>query len=192
MHVRGVPGLSVVHRAGRRPCWSTGAWVGAGWVYRVGNTGTYPATALSPTGTLTAKRAPEAPARGLEWVVRVGWATPSRDPVSRYPGTSGDHPVPGPGRSPCRGPPCHLLEQKVTFDLIPYKVSQNREVSTKSVEKACHGPYSQNAVQMSPLDFLGFPYSVAFSPKELMGRFDPYTHVYCQNDEVSPDVHGYM
>ena len=50
-------------------------------------------------------------------------------------------------------------------------------------------PIFKNGSQKSPLDFLRFPHSGAFSHKELMGHFDPLTEVYCQNDEVSPDVH---
>ena len=72
------------------------------------------------------------------------------------------------------------------------KVSQNDEVSPKSLEKACHSPYFQNGLQKSALDFLRFPFGPAFSPKELMGRFDPYPGLKCQNDEVSPDVHTYV
>ena len=51
------------------------------------------------------------------------------------------------------------------------KHSQNGEVSPKSVEKACHSPYFQKAVKNSPLDFLRFPFPVAFSHKELMVPF---------------------
>ena len=57
------------------------------------------------------------------------------------------------------------------FDLISVKFSQNDEVSPKSVEKASVSPYFQNGLQISPLDFLGFPFSPAFSCKELMGLF---------------------
>ena len=78
------------------------------------------------------------------------------------------------------------------FDLISQVYCQNDEVSLKSVHKACHSPYIQKRVQKSPLGFLGFPLFVAFSHKELMGRFDPYPYIKCQNGEVSPDVHtGY-
>ena len=113
--------------------------------------------------------------------MRAGWAGPGTTPA-------------GPGR-PTRGPPCtrtlrcRLLANKARFHDIFYKVSQNRRVSLKSVEKACHSPYFPKRSQKSPLDFLRFPFCVAFSHKELMGRFDPYSVVYCQNDEVSPDVH---
>ena len=47
-------------------------------------------------------------------------------------------------------------------------------------------PIIQNGVQKSPLDFLGFLFSVAFSHKELMVPFERTLALYCQNDEVSP------
>ena len=61
---------------------------------------------------------------------------------------------------------------RARFDLFPEKLSQNRVVSLKYVQKAYHSPYFQNGYQKSPLDFLGFPILPAFSPKELMGHFD--------------------
>ena len=67
-----------------------------------------------------------------------------------------------------------------------YKVSQNSEVSPKYVNKASLSPYIQNGSQKSPLGILGFPYSLAFSHKELMTLFWAYGQLYCQNDEVSP------
>ena len=69
------------------------------------------------------------------------------------------------------------------------KVSQNGRVSLKSVNKACHSPYSQNAAENSPLGILRFLIFAAFSHKELMGHFDASRVVYCQTDEVSPSVH---
>ena len=63
-------------------------------------------------------------------------------------------------------------EKKARFQVILLKVSQNPKVSPKYVEKACHSPCVQNGLQMSPLDFLGFSISPAFSHKELMGLFD--------------------
>ena len=43
---------------------------------------------------------------------------------------------------------------------------------------------------MSPLEILRFTISPAFSHKELMGHFEASLGLYCQNDEVSLDVHG--
>ena len=92
----------------------------------------------------------------------------------------GQVPTPaGPGRSPAvpslvpaRAPrKCRLLANKPRYNLILLKVSQNSEVSTKYVNKACHSPYIQNGSQKSPLEILRFPILTAFSHKELMGLF---------------------
>ena len=73
---------------------------------------------------------------------------------------------------PCTGPlDARLLANKARIDLILLKVSHFRVVSARSVEKACHSPHFQNEARNSPLEILGFPYSVAFSHKELMGLF---------------------
>ena len=69
---------------------------------------------------------------------------------------------------------------------ISYKVSQNGQVSPEFDQKACHSPYLQNGLQISPLEILRFPFLLAFSCKELMGHFGRVSEVYCQNDEVSP------
>ena len=159
-------------------------WV-PGWVYRVGrgrgNTGTQPA--LLGERLVTAKRAPEAPTRGWSgWSLSSGARTAPGPPLRGPVGTpAGSLPVlalfsPGPASWPIRA----------RFDLISYILSQNGQVSPKYVEKASISPCFQNWVQKSPLEILGFPYSGAFSHKELMGLFDPVDHVYCQNDEVSP------
>ena len=98
----------------------------------------------------------------------------------------------GPGQ-PTRGPPCtqdpwNAASWPIGARLGSYfsKVSQNRQVSPKLVNKASHTPYFQNGSQKSPLEILRFPISPAFSHKELMGQFWPYLGHYCQNDEVSP------
>ena len=127
---------------------------------------------------------------GLEWVVWGGWATPSRT----YPGASA-HPASGPPRQAGARSLRSLSGGwapraiRARFTVISCKVSQNDEVSPNLVEKASHSPCFQNGLQKSPLDFPRFPYSTAFSHKELMGCFRPNGGVYCQNDEVSPDVH---
>ena len=66
---------------------------------------------------------------------------------------------------------CRLWPNKARFHDISCKVSQKARVSSKSVEKACHSPYIQNGLEKSPLDFLRFLFSSAFSHKELMGCF---------------------
>ena len=62
-------------------------------------------------------------------------------------------------------------------------------MSPENVNKAYHSPYFQNGSQKSALEFLRFPFLVAFSHKELIGLFWPDHGLYCQNDEVSPNVH---
>ena len=82
----------------------------------------------------------------------------------------------GPGQAPVPslvlGPlKCRLWANKARFKVIFSKVSQNREVSSVFVEKACHSPCFQNGCQKSPLEILRFPKMPAFSHKELMGCF---------------------
>ena len=79
----------------------------------------------------------------------------------------------GPLRCIWASPRANAASQPIRarFDLISWKLSQNRVVSPKMSEKACHSPYSQNAAQKSPLEFLRFPYFLAFSHKELMVPF---------------------
>ena len=60
---------------------------------------------------------------------------------------------------------------RARFDDISWKLSQNHEVSPKYVEKACHSPYFQNELRMSPLGILRFLFSLAFSHKELMAHY---------------------
>ena len=115
------------------------------------------------SGVLTAKRAPEA-LQGLEWVVSM------QRPVRPHP------PLRGPVGA-C-SPSLVLLEQtpaswpiRARCDLFYVKLSQNRVVSPKYVKKAYHSPCFQKPAQKSPLDFLGFPFSTAFSHKELMVLF---------------------
>ena len=99
---------------------------------------------------------------------------------------------PSGARSVPAGPPCTWCPLPASWPIVArfhdilLKVSQNTEVSPKSVQKACHSPYSQKRSKNSPLEILRFPLSGAFSHKELMGYFDHYLGLYCQNDEVSP------
>ena len=116
-------------------------WV-PGWVYRVGipggtwegYTGTQPC--CSGRG-VPSEAGPGRPCRGLEW---VGYS-----PGARTEAVGGYIPTLR-ARSGSVSPPwdipldCRLLAKGARFHLIFYKVSQNREVSPKSVEKACHSP----------------------------------------------------
>ena len=60
---------------------------------------------------------------------------------------------------------------RARFDLISQEVSQNGQVSPEKRKKACHSPYIQNGLEISPLDFLRFPFWPAFSHKELLVPF---------------------
>ena len=115
-----------------------------------------------------AERAPEAPSGGWS-----GWGLGSDVTVGGDgPGTTlrarSAHPVGLPVPGPCECPP---RANKARFDLYFSKVSQNREVSPKSRHKASHSPYFQNGPGKSPLEIPRFPFSPAFSHKELMGLF---------------------
>ena len=61
--------------------------------------------------------------------------------------------------------------QTARFQVNSTKLSQNGRVSPKSVHEAWHTPCFQNGPQKSPLDISRFPFSLAFSHKELMGHF---------------------
>ena len=144
---------------GRVYGWGIARWV-PGWVIPVHParcSGSHPDSEAGP-GSLC---------RRLEWVVRVAGATGDG-------GGSQDHPA-GPvdalRASPCPGTLIAASQPiRARLHLISRKVSQKDEVSPKYVEKACHSPYIQKRVQMSPLEILRFPLFAAFSPKELMGH----------------------
>ena len=78
---------------------------------------------------------------------------------------------------------------RARFSLISCKVSQNPEVSPEKCEKACHSPGFQNGLRKSALEILGFPYSAAFSHKELMARFDAYSDFSVKTTKCRSDVH---
>ena len=114
---------------------TTGVWGLGGYgegLYRV------PSLLLGEVPS-TAERAPEAPARGWSgWY----WGPGAGRLLDHPPGPVGslqDPPCPGPSE-------CALLAKGARFDLISVKVSQNDEVSPKSVQKASHSPYSQKRV----------------------------------------------
>ena len=117
---------------------------------------------------MTAERAPEA-LQGLEWVVI--W----RSGALGDGGGSQDHPT-GPvgacGPSLSWDPDCRLSANRgARFRLLFYKVSQNGEVSSKYVDKACHSPCFIFRSQKSPLGIPRFPFLQPFSHKELMVPF---------------------
>ena len=96
----------------------------------------------------------------------------------------------GPGRyspAPGRGLPVSSPGSGRGRDSMPFpvKLVKTAKCHRNVMKRPVIVPKSQNGVQKSPLDFLGFTFWPAFSPKELMGHFRPYPRVYCQNDEVS-------
>ena len=146
-----------------------GDWVGtrvgiAGWVY--GGLYRVPTRLLGEV-LIPSGAGPEA-LQGLEWwgmrAGRSGLQTTHSSLPWRLPGPASLS-GPLPRANPASGP------IKARIDLISTKLSQNAEVSPKYVQKASHSPYSQNEVQKSPLGILRFPFSLAFSHKELMASF---------------------
>ena len=135
------------------------------------------------SGAPDSEAGPGSPCRGLEWVV---WgAAPARSPRTHPPGPVGSPAgsLPGSGPAPASWP---IWRDLTTFLIKLVKRTKcHRNVSIRPVIV----PNVQNGSRKSPLGFLRFPFLTAFSRKELMGRFDPHVRVYCQNDEVSPDVH---
>ena len=136
--------------------------MGTGWVAGGGNTGTQPA---ARGGVQNQRSGPRKPLQGAG----VGGFC--------SPGARSCTTPAGPGRCPL-GPSLYRTSSstaswpiRARFSVFLVVYCQNDEVSLKYVEKACLSPYFQNRVQNSPLDFLRFPFSVAFSPKELMGLF---------------------
>ena len=139
----------------------------AGWVYRVGTPPAHPASPLcSRRGPGPAERAPEGPAgawSGGSWDSDVRGRRRGRiPPCGARSGT--------PGHPPCILSECRLLATKARFRHISQKVSQNRQVSPKYVEKAYHSPCFPKPLKKSPLEIPRFPFSQAFSHKELMGH----------------------
>ena len=72
---------------------------------------------------------------------------------------------------------------------FPVKLVKTAMCHQNMLKRPVIVPILQNRSRKSPLDFLGFPFLPAFSHKELMGYFGPYSVLYCQNDEVSTVVH---
>ena len=135
--------------------------VGYGWVGTwVGYTGSLPTSVKRSTRQ---RSGPGSPCRG--WSGGLVHSAP------------GSHRPPTPLRSGARSAVCGTLPGnaaswpiRARLRSISENVSQNDQVSPKSIKKACHSPYFQNRLQKSPLEILRFLFSPAFSPKELMGH----------------------
>ena len=135
---------------------------GTGWVQGRGNTG------VQHTARGEVNPSEAGPVRLLQgaW---SGWGLSSGAPS---PGTTtpcGRARFAVPGLPHGQNPASWPITARI--DLFLWKVSQNAGVSPKYVNKACLSPYFQNGLRKSALEFLGFPFSVAFSHKELMVPF---------------------
>ena len=155
-----------------------------GWVYRVGTrVGYYRDTQPAARGEVQHQRSgPVGPAGA--GVVGAGART------YRAAGTAPGPPLRGPvdalWASPCPGP-SECRPGPIRRDSMKFlrKLVKTAECHQKCQKRPVIVPILQNGYQKSPLDFLGFPFGAAFSHKELMGHFEAYTDVHCQNDEVS-------
>ena len=152
------------------PCWSTSVlvYVRAGWVQGGLYRGTtQPARCKVPMRNCRQEQLAAA-ARGY-------WDRP-RGYMVRRRGRSCTHP-PGPV-GPMLGPPWYRTSQiaasgpiRARLTSFLSKTSQNGQVSPEYVEKAYNSPCFQNGPRKSPLGFLRFPFSSAFSHKELLTVF---------------------
>ena len=161
--------------------WYQGGYTG--WVYRVGNTGctTQPPARGGKPARQTATAGSGPTLQG--WVVWKQGGLDGRTsarPAPRY------HPA-GPVRPPEALPVPGTLPTGKGRDLtsIPIKLVKTTKCHQKVFKRPTLVPISQNGVQKSPLDFLRFTISLAFSHKELMGLIWPWVILYCQNDEVT-------
>ena len=84
---------------------------------------------------------------------------------------------------------CRLWANKGEIPCLFRKVSQNGIVSPVLVEKASRSPCFQNGSQQSPLDISRKWISPAFSHKELMAHFDPYSGNNVKMTKCRSDVH---
>ena len=130
----------------------------------------------------TAKRAPEGPAG--PW---SGWYMLQRPPEHPDPPTP--HPWCSGARFAGLGPLPASWPIRARFSQYFSKVSQNHGVSPKSMHEACHSPCFQNGLEKSALKILGFPFSLAFSHKELIGLFWPDPGVYVKTTKCRQNVH---
>ena len=142
-------------------------WVVPGWVYR-GVLPSHPATLLEEDPRSRQRSGPRRPPAGrLEWVV----CGSGRTGVRRRRRALTHHSLrSGPLRWSVPSE-CRPWANRARFNVISQKLSENGQASPKSVEKAYHSPYFQNGSRISPLGFLRFPISPAFSHKELIGPF---------------------
>ena len=136
--------------------------------YRGGYTGGVPSSPPTARGECPVQRSgPRKPCKGWSgWYGVLGRTVGGTAPETTLRARSAPAGLPVSGPSEC--PPRANIAR---FQSILSKVSQNSEVSPKSVHKACHSPYFQNGSGNPPLEILGFPFPLAFSHKELLTLF---------------------
>ena len=129
-----------------------------------------------------AKRAPEGPAQGLEWVGYASGARPG--PVPPLRGPVGTLRVP-----PCTGPslPGNAASWPIRRELrtISRKLVKTAKCRPNMSKRPVIVPIFKKRLRNSPLEILRFPLFSAFSHKELMVLFCAWDGLYGQNDEVS-------
>ena len=169
---RGDPGR-VVHDAAT--VWDGSRQVGIQGGYTGGYTGGY-ARGVLPSHRARKSHIPAKRARtALQGPGVVGIWDWTRDRRWAAPGP----PLRGPV-GPMLGPPCPgpldaaswPIRRDSTSFLI--KLVKTTKCHQKTSKRPAIVPVSQNGLKNSPLDFYRFPFSPAFSHKELMGHFEPW------------------
>ena len=138
--------------------WGMGR-VGTGWVYRVGNTGVPTQPAARARKSHTQRSGPRKPCQGAGVGGVWGWVRVLGDGGGTAPGTTWALPRPAPsGRCPrtLRMPP---YSQYGEIPLHLLKVSQNRQVSPKSVKRPVIVPISKKGPRSHLLKFSDFRFT---------------------------------
>ena len=152
------------------PGGSQGGYTGWGTGRAIPGT-TQPPLALSPEEHPPAERAPGSPAgAGVGWV-GAGVGRPFAYWSWWCAGLL--YPPSGPGR-PLAGPPWYRTPPRAKgrdSDLIPVKLVKTTKCHQNMSKRPIMLPIFQNGSQKSPLEIPGFPFWLAFSPKELMVLF---------------------
>ena len=163
--------------------WCAGRGMVPGWVYGwvLGRAIPVPTQHVESGGSRQ-RSGPRKACRA--WSGWSGPAAPAR--LQNPPSGPGRLWLPGSGPSPLNAASWPI---RARFQLNNCKVSQNHGVSPKYVHEACHSPYFQNGSQMSTLQFLRFPFWLAFSHKELIGLFWPDSRFYVKMTKCRVNVH---
>ena len=89
---------------------------------------------------------------------------------------------------PWQGPPLSSRRGR-HLTSFPVKLVKTAKCHRKVSKRPILVPICQNGVQKSPLDFLGYSFSLAFSHKELMGSFGRVSEVYVKMTKCRQCVH---